>query len=64
MTEEDYKSVISGYQQKSFELFNQNVVLEAQINNLKKTIELLSLEIEKLRQEKVTKKTSKATEDF
>ena len=64
MTEEDYKSVISAYQQKSFELFNQNVVLEAQINNLKKTIELLSLEIEKLRQEKVTKKTSKATEDF
>jgi FtsZ-binding cell division protein ZapB len=64
MSEDDLKLVLSTYQQKSFELFNQNVVLEAQINNLKKTIELLSLEIEKLRQEKVTKKTSKATEDF
>lgn len=42
MTEDDYKAVISTYQQKSFELFNQNLMLEAQINQLKKTIEELN----------------------
>lgn len=64
MTEDDYKSVITGYQQKSFELFNQNIVLEAQINNLKKSVELLTNELEKLKQEKNTRKNSKPTEDF
>lgn len=64
MSEEDYKSVIAGYQQKSFELFNQNIVLEAQVNNMKKTIDTLSLQIEKLKQEKTTKKVQKPTDDF
>jgi prefoldin subunit 5 len=66
MNEEDYKAVIAGYQQKSFELFNQNVVFEAQINNMKKTIETLSKELEKLKQEKTTptKRSSKATDEF
>lgn len=64
MTEEDYKAVIAGYQQKSFELFNQTIVLEAQVNNLKKSVDLLSAELEKLRQEKNTRKGSKPTDDF
>ena len=64
MSEEDYKAVIAGYQQKSFELFNQTIVLEAQVNNMKKTIEMLSLEIEKLKQEKTAKKLQKSTDDF
>ena len=64
MSEEDFKAVIAGYQQKSFELFNQNIVLEAQVNNMKKTIELLSLEIEKLKQEKTTKMLQRSTDDF
>lgn len=38
MSEEDYKAIIAKYQQKSFELFNQNIVLEVQIEQLKKTI--------------------------
>lgn len=56
MNEEDYKSVIALYQQKSFELFNQNIVLETQVNSLKKTVEILSIENEKLKKSrKVTK---------
>lgn len=58
MTEEDYKAIISTYQQKSFELFNQNIVFETQINTLKKTIELLNEEIDKLKLKKVTKSST------
>ena len=38
MSEEDYKSIIANYQQKAFELFNSNVMLETQITQLKKQI--------------------------
>ena len=46
MTEEDYTAVIASYQQKAFELFNQNIVLETQINSLTKTINSLTSQIE------------------
>ena len=39
MSEEDYKNIIGNYQQKSFELFNSNVMLETQVAKLKKEIE-------------------------
>jgi dynactin complex subunit len=39
MTEEDYKSLLSVYQQRSFDLFNANVLLETQIAQLKKQVE-------------------------
>lgn len=58
MNEEDYKAVIASYQQKSFELFNQNIVLETQINSLKKSIELLSSENEKLKRSRKAKQDS------
>jgi hypothetical protein len=45
MNEEDYKDVIASYQKKAFELFNQNVVLETQVNSLKKTVESLTSQI-------------------
>lgn len=61
MTEEDYKAVISAYQQKAFELFNQNIVFETQINTMKKTIELLNHQIETLKNKKTTKSS---TADF
>lgn len=44
MTEEEYKAIIAKYQQRSFELFNQNIVLETQIEQLKKTLADLSKE--------------------
>jgi ribosomal protein S15P/S13E len=46
MTEEDYTSVIASYQQKAFELFNKNIVLETQVNSLTKTINSLTSQIE------------------
>ena len=49
MTEEDYKNVIASYQQKAFELFNQNIVYETQISSLKKNIVELESEIQVLK---------------
>ena len=61
MSEEDYKAVIASYQQKAFELFNTNIVLETQVNTLRKTIAELSLEVEKL---KKTRKTKQDSDEF
>lgn len=61
MSDEDLKAIITMYQQKSFELFNQNIVLETQINSLKKTVDTLTTEVEKL---KKTKRGVKPEEDF
>ena len=49
MTEEDLKAVLAKYQQKAFELYNQNIVLETQMEKLNLTISTLSAELEKLR---------------
>ncbi len=61
MSEDDLKAVLSKYQQKSFELFNQNIVLETQIEKLNTTLTALNMELEKL---KKSKKTPKIEEDF
>lgn len=61
MSEEDLKSVVAKYQQKSFELFNSNIVLEAQVEKLNNVINSLNLEIEKL---KKNKRGVKQEEDF
>lgn len=36
--EEDYKTLISVYQQKTFDLFNQNIALEAKVSSLNSLI--------------------------
>ena len=59
MTEEDLKAILAKYQQKTFELFNTNIVLETQVEQANKTIESLSVELEKLKKSKRTIK-----EDF
>ena len=61
MTEEDLKSILAKYQQKTFELFNTNIVLETQVEQANKTISILSAELEKLRK---PKRGTKAEEDF
>lgn len=48
---DDYKEIISLYQQKSFDLFNENIVLRSQINSITKKIETLSKENKILFQE-------------
>lgn len=52
MSEEDLKLIIEAYQRKSFELFNQNIVLEVQVNTLKNKLEGLVSELEKLKKPK------------
>jgi hypothetical protein len=55
MNEEDYKAIIATYQQKSFELFNQNIVLETQVNSYKQKVEALTKEIERVNNSKTRK---------
>lgn len=61
MSEEDLKAVLATYQQKAFELFNSNIVLETQVKSLQSTIESLSGELEKL---KKSKRGTKPEETF
>ena len=61
MSEEDLKAVLGKYQQKAFELYNQNIVLETQVEKLNLTISTLSTELEKLRK---PKRGTKVEEEF
>lgn len=61
MSDEELKLVLAKYQQKSFELFNQNIVLETQVESLSTTVSSLSAELEKL---KKPKRGSKTEESF
>lgn len=58
MTEEDLKAVLAKYQQKAFELYNTNIVLETQVEQLNKIITALQ------EQSKKPKRTSTKEEDF
>lgn len=61
MSEEDLKAVLAKYQQKSFELYNQNIVLETQVEKLTKIVNSLTTEVDKLRK---PKRGTKVEEDF
>ena len=61
MSEDDLKAVLAKYQQKAFELFNQNIVLETQIEQLNNTVTLLQQELQKSSTK--TKRTTKE-DDF
>jgi vacuolar-type H+-ATPase subunit I/STV1 len=61
MSEDDLKLVLAKYQQKAFELFNQNIVFETQIEQLNKSIADLRKEVQNLSTK--TKRTTKS-EDF
>jgi hypothetical protein len=63
MNEEDYKAVIATYQQKAFELFNSNIVLETQVNSYKKKVDALTSEVERLTTTKA-RKTKQEETDF
>lgn len=47
MSDEDLKLILSKYQQKSFELFNQNIVLETQVEQLNKKVLSLQEQLKK-----------------
>lgn len=61
MSEDDLKAVLAKYQQKAFDLFNRNIVLETQVETLTATVNTLSVELEKL---KKPKRGSKVEGDF
>jgi hypothetical protein len=42
ISEEEYKTLISIYQQKTFNLFNQNIALEAKVESLNSLVEKLT----------------------
>jgi hypothetical protein len=56
MSEEDLKMVLAKYQQKAFEIFNKNIVLETQVETLTSKVNSLTTEIEKLKNVKTRKK--------
>lgn len=65
MNEVDYQALISSYQKKVTELINQVIVYEAKINSLSSTIGELNSKLEKLENQKNTrKKTDNSSEDF
>ena len=59
MNEEDLKAILASYQQKAFELFNANIVLETQVKTLQNKIEVINSELEKLKKKRPSK-----TDDF
>jgi hypothetical protein len=61
MSDDDLKAILAKYQQKAFDLFNRNIVLETQVETLTATANTLSIELEKLRK---PKRGAKAEEDF
>lgn len=61
MTEEDLKSVLAKYQQKAFELYNSNIILETQVEQLDKIVTKLKSDVEKL---KKAKKEIKVDENY
>ena len=56
MSEEDLKLVLAKYQQKAFEMFNKNIVLETQVETLTSKVNSLTTEIEKMKNTKTRKK--------
>jgi len=52
ISEDNYKTLISVYQQKTFELFNQNIALEAKVSTLGSLVESLNETIENITKEK------------
>ena len=62
MNEQDYKNLITAYQNKLFDLTNQNVALEARELKYRQTIESLNQKILEL--EKKPKRSTKSTEGF
>jgi len=61
MSEDDLKAVLAKYQQKAFDLFNRNIVLETQVETLTANVNALSVELEKLRK---PKRGTKTEDDF
>jgi hypothetical protein len=63
ISEEDYKTLISIYQQKVFEIFNRNISLEAKVLTLNTLVESLNETIVEITKEKATRSVNKRTKN-
>lgn len=67
ISENDYKTLLTVYQQKTFDLFNQNIALEAKVSTLNSLIQSLTDKINEMTKEKEksakisSRKSSKST---
>lgn len=50
--EDDYKTLISVYQQKTFDLFNQNIALEAKVASMNSIVKKLNETIDEMVKER------------
>jgi regulator of replication initiation timing len=57
MSEQELKTLLSTYQQKSFELFNQVIALEARLSTSNSLIEALTHKVNELNEENEKLKT-------
>lgn len=68
MSEQELKTLLSVYQQKSYELFTQNIALEAKIINLSSLVEALTNRLNQIsstqqkEEAKLTRKTKSSKE--
>ena len=67
ISEDDYKTLITVYQQKTFKLFNENISLEAKVATLNSLVESLKTtvqdltELSKQQQEKATRSSRRSS---
>ena len=67
ISEDDYKTLITVYQQKTFKLFNENISLEAKVATLNSLVESLKntvqdlTELSRQQQEKVARSTRRSS---
>jgi archaellum component FlaC len=64
MSEQDYKYLLLSYQQKSFDLFTQNIALDSKVKQLSELVESLTSKVNQLESQKSKRTTKSETEDF
>jgi archaellum component FlaC len=64
MSEQDYKYLLLSYQQKSFDLFTQNIALESKVKQLSELVESLTNKVNQLESQKSKRIAKSEAEDF
>ncbi len=64
MSEQDYKYLLLSYQQKSFDLFTQNIALESKVKQLSELVESLTNKVNQLESQKSKRTAKSEAEDF
>lgn len=64
MSEQDYKYLLLSYQQKSFDLFTQNIALDSKVKQLSELVESLTTKVNQLESQKSKRTAKSEAEDF